>query len=182
MPQAPVGEEGHFHEHQHVATGRTLDVGDAGPAVLVDREPGLLRGRPYGVVDRIPQRRHAGIGRDRREEDAPEAVVLRPVDLGHGGRDVVGEDLGESAPDGPGSCGTPVGQPPVVRRQPGLALFVLQPAGRWANDELTGGEERRHGVGEHDLGRLQIGLELPLAIRRCPSCEPEWGPPGPRTG
>ena len=161
MPEAAVCEERHLHDHQEVLDLGGAEVGHTGTAVLVDRQAGLLARPPDGVVLVAPQLRDVGVGRNRREENALQAVLGGPVDLHDRCLDIVRENLGEAGA-ATREVLAPLGEPPVVGPQPGPSLIeLLSGAGRSGHQEARG-EERRDGVREHDLARKAVGLELPL--------------------
>ena len=72
--------------------------------------------------------------------------------------DIVEEDLREAGAT-LGMVAAEVGQPTVVRPQPGEAQFEIV-GRRRRRDDLTGRKERRHGVGEHDLGDDAVCAEI----------------------
>ena len=121
------------------------------------------------------QRRQAGVGRNAREQDPAEEVVLaRPADLLDRGGHVVEEDL-RHARASPGHVVAEVDHPPVVGlepRPPQLEVFRR----REARGEVAAREERRHRVGEQHLRDHTVVLELltaalrvPVAVRELPA-------------
>jgi hypothetical protein len=88
-------------------------------------------------------------------------VVLAPADVLHRFVDVVEEDLRLTAATRR-IGGHEVGEPAVVRADAGQAELEVLGAGCRCDDHARG-EERRHGVREHDLGRHALGVEIGVA-------------------
>ena len=82
---------------------------------------------------------------------AAQAVLLAPLDVVDRVVDVVQEDLADAGAT-LGEPAAPVGQPAVVGADAGEAVLVLV-GGRRPGEQDEAREERRDGVGEHDLGR-----------------------------
>jgi hypothetical protein len=76
--------------------------------------------------------------------------------------DVVQEDLADAGA-ALGEAGAPLGHPPVVGADAGEPLAELLGARR-TGEQNEAGEERRDGVGEHDLGDDAVGLEVAVAL------------------
>ena len=99
-------------------------------AVVVDRHAELLAHRPDRLVVLVVERQQPAAGGRAGEQDAAgEPVVVRPADLLHRRVDVVEQDLRDAGATS-GRAGAEVGQPAVVRLQPGPAQFEVVRVGR----------------------------------------------------
>ena len=106
------------HEDRHRREVRTRR-GAGRARVVVHRHVEVGARGPDRVVVGREQRRELRVGRHAGKQDAAEeAVLARPLDLGHRVVDVVQEDLRHAGAPAR-RVGAEVGEPPVVRLQPG---------------------------------------------------------------
>ena len=105
----------------------------------------------------------------------------RPLDLLDRVVDVVEEDLRDPG-TAAGRLGAEVGEPPVVRLDPGEPVVVVVTRGRLVGREQAGRKERWDRVGEQHLGDDAVVLELLRYDDRSPSCDRPRGCEDRRTG
>ena len=108
------------------------------------------------------------IGRD--QDAAAQAVLLDPLHVLDRVVDVVQEDLADAGAT-LREAAAPVGHPAVVRADAGEPVLVLV-GRRRAGEEDEAREERRDGVGEHDLGDDAVGLFVADAALVVPVADP----------
>ena len=135
----------------------------------------LLARAPQRVVVAGVERLDVGVVGDGRDEDAAAQAVARPTHLTSS--TARSTSLRKTWATPARRCrvlGAPVGQPAVVRAQPGPALVELLARARRPGDEHAGREEGRHRVREDHLGDLAVRLEVgeaavavPVAGRDC---------------
>ena len=135
-------------------------VGVAAARVVVDGQAELLARRPQRLVAREYSGGDVGVVGDGREQDAAGEPVRRPTHRASATAPSTSLRKICAMPARRSGLGAPVGQPAVVGAQAGPAAIEVRRRRRRPGDERAGGEERRHRVGEDDLGDDAVGLEL----------------------
>ena len=182
VPERAVRVDRDLDQH-HRTRGRVGDVEgrEAAAAVVVDHDVELLACRPQRLVDVGPQRRELVVGRHARQQHAAgEAGFLRESHLGQRVVDVVQQDLGDAGPPA-GRGRAEVGEPAVVRLQPGPSVLVLGRRSVPASRARPTGRRAGSCWGTAPRRRCRRP-RAPRRARRSPSCDRRSIRRGPRRG